>query len=444
MDLKALELVHFKISDIFATYKKIFVAYSGGLDSHVLLHLLAGSKKRIKSSAKLTAIHINHNLSCQAQAWEHHCRQICRKMRVNYVTKKINAKMTLNSNVHKQSPEEILRQLRYAAIAKILPKNSCLLTAHHANDQAETLLLQLFRGAGPKGLAAMPEKAQFAGSWLVRPLLNFTREDLLQYAQKHKLTWVEDESNVDSKYDRNFIRHKVIPIIKTKWPSIVVTLNRAARNSAEASELLAILAAQDLAAVTVTRGENKNNDVIDVELLKKINFMRQKNLVRWWLQKLNLTIPSELKMQQIMKTVVASRYDATPVIKWFGTEIRRFRQYIYAIPPLTPHDNTVIIPFHLRKKQLNLPGNLGTLKIQISPGFKFDFRKFTIRFRCGGEKIKLSQSRFTYDLKKLMQTWKIPPWLRDRIPLVYYGDEIVAVVGYCSNINGVKFEHVSM
>ncbi|HBS51833.1 MAG TPA: tRNA lysidine(34) synthetase TilS [Coxiellaceae bacterium] len=419
-----------KILDLFSVHKKTFIAYSGGLDSHALLHIMANLCQS-KKDVKLTAIHVNHNLSPKSKQWAKHCQKVCKNLGVAYITKSIDA--DIKSDIH--SPEEILRKLRYEIFAKILPENGCILTAHQANDQAETLLLQLFRGAGPKGLAAMPEKIKFAQGFLARPLLNLSREEILQYAQKNKLKWVEDESNVDTKFDRNLIRHKLIPAIKKRWPGIVATLNRVASHCAEANELLEILAKKDLQDIA---GKDVQN-TLDIKLFKKLDFIRQKNTLRFWLHKLQLPMPSNVKLNEVIRTVINSRYDAMPVVKWFGVEIRRFRDHLYAMPPLTSHDKSVILSF--LKKTLKLPAALGTLKVSIKPGFKLDLKKTTVCFRQGGEKINLPK-RGTHDLKKLMQEWKIPVWLRDRIPLIYYDNKIIAVVGYWS-VDSVRFQLIT-
>jgi len=395
-----LEVVRKNILDLLSSYKKIFVAYSGGADSHVLLHLLQGIF-RDKNGVKLAVIHVNHNLSPKAKKWVEHCRKVCKKLCIEYITKSIAVE--IKSSDH--SPEEILRKLRYEIFAEVLPKDACLVTAHHADDQAETLLLQLFRGAGPKGLAASPRKIKFARGWLVRPLLDCSRKEILLYAGRNKLEWIEDESNANTKFDRNLIRHQLLPSIKKRWPAVVATLNRVSRHCSEMSELLAMLAEKDLQYVISKSDAN----VINVDLLKKLSLIQQKNVLRFWLHKLCLPMPSEVKLREIVRTVINSRYDAVPVVKWFGAEVRRFRDGLYAMPPLAPLNNK---------------------KIKISCQFKLDPKKIKVCFRQGGEKIKMSGRQGTRDLKKLMQEWGVPPWMRDRIPLVYYGKKIIAVIGY--------------
>jgi tRNA(Ile)-lysidine synthase len=413
-----------KILDLFAIHKKIFIAYSGGVDSHVLLHLIAGLCND-KKDIKLSAIHVNHNINPQSLLWQQHCQKICRKLGVTCLVRTIPRELKANDH----SIEEILRKMRYEIFAQVLSKDACLLTAHQVDDQAETLLLQLFRGAGPKGLAAMPEKVRFAKGFFARPLLKQKRAEILLYATKYELNWIEDTSNAEIKFDRNFIRHRLLPMIKEKWPSVITTLNRVSRHCSEANELLEILGELDLER----RLTDKN--IINVMSLKNLSLIRQKNVLRFWLQRLNLSLPSESKLLEVVRTVINSRYDKMPVVRWLGAEIRRFRSDLYAMPPLTPHDNKTILFFS--KKILKLPDDLGVLKIEVVPKTKLDLKKFKVCFRQGGERIKLPGRKGHSDLKNLMQEWAIPPWLRDRIPLVYYDNELVAVVGYYSKLNTV-------
>jgi tRNA(Ile)-lysidine synthase len=414
-----------QVTDLLATYKKIFIAYSGGIDSHVLLHLIV-NWQYCKKNIKLFAVHINHNISPNSHQWQLHCRRTCYKLGITYITKTIPRNLTNNIS----SPEETLRNLRYKIFAKILPSNACLLTAHQADDQAETLLLQLFRGTGIKGLAAMPEKIKFAEGFLVRPLLKQKREDILCYANRHKLEWIEDESNTDIGLTRNFIRYKLFPIIRKKWSSIVTTLNRVSLHCAEANELLSLLGRTDLKKIL------RQPNIINTFLLKKLSIIRQKNVLRLWLHQLNLPLPSSAKLSEIIRTVVNSRYDKTPIVKWSGAEVRRFRHNLYAMTPLSQHDNKVILFFS--KKTLKLPSNLGNLKVKLTPKTKLRLEKIKVGFRRGGEKIKIPGRIGSHNLKKLMQEWEIPPWLRDRTPLIYNNKTIIAVVGYYS-IEGVHF-----
>lgn len=416
-----------EITSLLADKKKIFIAYSGGVDSHVLLHLLVQIREEIPK-LRLTAVHINHGLSINAKKWEKHCLQTCKDLNVPCIVKNVDAK----SKIVDYSPEEVARNLRYKVFAEILPHDALLVTAHQANDQAETLLLQLFRGAGPRGLAAMPIIMQFAKGWLLRPLLSFSRDELLSYAAEYKLKWLEDESNTNVKFARNLLRQRLIPLIKKNWPGIVIALNRVANHCAAANELLEDLAVEDLEKVS---GGNK--DTINTQELKKLTLARQSNVLRFWLYNLKLPIPSTAKVQEIIRTVVHARNDAMPIVKWRGAEVRRFQNHLYAMVPLLVHNNKVVLRFYLRRP-LKLPGELGVLHAKTSEKFKANYKNkiFTVRFRQGGEELKLG-TRNTHKLKKLMQEWQIPPWLRERVPLICCNKRIVAVVGYY-NIDGIQ------
>lgn len=396
----------------FANCDEFFIAYSGGLDSHVLLHLCAAIRQE-NASLKLTAIHINHNLSANAQKWDQHCEKICRDLKIKYIAKNIDVKKSLRQK-NKQSLEALARELRYKVFAKILPENGVLLTAHHADDLAETVLLQLFRGAGPKGLAAISEKNSFANGILLRPLLQFTRAEILEYAILHDLQWIEDESNIDEKFERNYIRHKVMPMIKLHWQGVTKAISRSAFHCAESDELLKALADEDLALV-----KTSFKNALSITKLLTLNTARQKNVMRYWLHQLNLALPATTKMQQILKTILHCRSDRNPLVHWDKVEIRRFKDNIYALHELTKQDVNLVFDWDL-KQPLNLPNDLGTLVAKFSTIPK----KVQIKFRRGGEKCD------SHSLKKIFQEQEVPVWLRNRIPLVYLDNKLMIVVGY--------------
>lgn len=399
----------------------LFIAYSGGLDSQVLLDVLATLRDDYPE-LQLTAIHINHNLSLNASLWSQHCQTECDKRNIQLLSKQVNASV----KIAKHSPEEIARKLRYEAFAEILPNGACLLTAHQANDQAETLLLQLFRGSGVKGLAAMPSITSFAQGFLLRPLLPYTRNQLQAYADQQHLSWIEDESNFDTQYDRNFLRHNLFPQITQNWPGIIAALNRVAKHSAETSYLLDEIGAADL--LTIGNGET---NFLSISKLLALHEYRQRNVLRYWIEKHKFPTPSAIKLQQIEQTVLRCRSDATPRVNWHGAEVRRYQDNLYVMTPILPHDNTIQLPWNLASP-LPLPANIGTLIAMIgnlNPTISRD--KFSVRFRSGGETIVLAKRKHHHTLRKLMQEWQVPPWQRNRIPLVYYEDELIAVVGLC-------------
>ncbi|MCL5261242.1 MAG: tRNA lysidine(34) synthetase TilS [Gammaproteobacteria bacterium] len=406
-----------------------FVAFSGGLDSHVLLHALAKIRDANPHlNLQLTAIHINHNLSANSLSWAEHCQKICAMLNIPCLIKDI---FVTKTDIVGKSLEEVARKLRYQAIAAFLPENSCLLTAHQQDDQAETLLLQLFRGAGVRGLAAMPVKTTFGKSLLIRPLLDFSRAALIEYATTNELKWIEDESNASINFDRNFLRLEIMPKLKMRWPGILQTLHRAATNAAEMTLLLDELAAADYLETKASGSR------LVISKLLLLSPERQRNLIRYWLKKLHLALPAKTKLLQLQKDVLHARLDANPLVHWDGVEIRRYQGELYAMEPLPKILENLILPWDLTKP-LKLPANLGTLiakNISAATTAKIDLEKISVRFRNFGANCRLKKRTGTKQLKKLFQDWKIPTWQRDRIPLVFFGEEIAVIVGYgyCQN-----------
>jgi len=399
------------------------IAYSGGMDSHVLLHALM-TLRRANPAMQLKAIHINHALNPKAAQWAEHCQRVCHDLDLEYAEKTIDACLPPGN---KQSPEAYAREERYKAFSESLQENECLLTAHHKDDQAETLLLQLFRGAGPKGLSSMPMQMPLAKGQLLRPLLPFTREELETYAKHHKLNWIEDDSNTNTDFDRNYIRHELIPIIHKRWPAATETISRTANHCADASELLDQLADQDYQS---NKGTTTNT--LSVPKLLALAPERQSNVLRYWLRLSNLPTPSQNKISQIQQTVLKSKPDATPEVKWKGGEVRRFQNEIYAMTPLPDFDSNTSLKWDL-KQRLILPANLGSLTFKPAKQTENAPTHLTIKFRQGGERCQLPNRKGTHSLKKLFQEWNIPTWQRDRIPLIYQDKILVAIPGYYTN-----------
>jgi tRNA(Ile)-lysidine synthase len=395
-----------------------WIAYSGGLDSHVLLHLLA--QLRARYPLQLRAIHVNHNLSPNAQNWARHCEQVCAQLDIALTQQQVNANATIG-----ESPENAARMARYAAMMPLLAADDILLTAHHQDDQAETLLLQLCRGAGPKGLAAMPAIKKFGKGYLGRPWLDFPREKLRAYAEQNNLSWIEDESNTNINFARNFIRHDVLPVLQQRWPMVSTTLARAASNCGEAQHLLDEMAAQDTLLVA-----GSISQTLSVSRLLTLSAKRQRQVLRFWLRQLGFTIPGIVKLKQIQLDMLSARADKQPLITWRGVELRRYRDNLYALAPLASHDAQRIYPWDLRQP-LSLAG-VGELHARtiVGDGLSAGLRNVTVRFRRGGEVCRLPARTCSHDLKKLFQTWQIPVWERDRIPLIYTGEQLIAAVGW--------------
>lgn len=398
--------------------KTFWVAYSGGLDSHVLLHTLVSLRE--KFPIKLRAIHIHHGLSQNADAWFDHCKEVCDTLKIEWMGRRISAKAAVG-----ESPEETARRFRYAAFIELLSTEDILLTAHHQNDQAETVLLQLLRGAGPKGLAAMPSIKKLGTSQQARPLLDITRQELIAYATKHQLKWIEDESNANVSYSRNFIRHQIMPLLADRWSTVSKTLSRVAENCAEAQELLELFAQDDLVAA---QGSVPNT--LSVSYLKQLPPARGRLVLREWLRRQNLSAPSTKKMQQILKDMLFAGENKAPHVHWGKAELRRYRDDLY-VRKYTPKKVMQDEKIWQLAEPLVIPG-VGTLRAVPTrgEGLRADINQVIVRFRQGREKIQLPGRQMRHSLKKLFQQWKVLPWERDQVPLIFQRNELMAVVGF--------------
>ncbi len=402
--------------------RRYWVAYSGGLDSHVLLHAMA--ELRAGHGAVLQAVHVDHALHADSAQWAEHCQTVCAGLRIPCQTVRVHAKAESGA-----SPEAAARRARYQALANLMEQGDYLLTAHHQDDQAETLLLQLLRGSGPHGLAAMPPCADFAQGQHLRPLLEFSRAALRHYAEEQKLRWIEDPSNVSHDFDRNYLRHDILPHLTARWPAAVQTLTRSARHQAEAAGLMDALAGLDL-----QHARGAQESTLSVSRLNLLSGARRRNVLRHWIKGLALPLPDARHVQHILRDVLNAAPDGTPCVHWRGAEVRRYRDQLHAMPPLPAHDASQIIPWDMNQA-LVLPAGLGTLSCVPAPGKGLKAStchaaKVTVRFRQGGEHCKPAHRRETHELKKLFQEAGMPPWQRDRIPLIYLGDQLAVAADY--------------
>jgi len=395
------------------------VAYSGGLDSHVLLHALTTLPPVV--STRLLAIHIHHNISEHADKWAHHAQSVCDDLGLTLRLIKIDA-----SSPSGRSPEAWARHLRYQACKEEMQAGDILLTAHHKDDQAETLLLQLLRGAGPKGLAAMPRQCNFGEALHVRPLLAVSRQSLHEYAINQNLQWVEDDSNRDRRYDRNYLRNDILPMLRGRWAGLTATLSRTADNQADAAVLMEELAKIDMQTCYQARHRS-----LAVNAVKHLSLLRQGNLIRYYIQYLNLPLPDRKKLIHVLHDVVSSKQDATPCVSWDGAEVRRYMEHLIALAPLPQHDSNERIDWDLGTP-CELAGESLIAKSVMGGGIKKACltQAVTVGFRKGGEALKPAGQHHHRTLKKLFQEAGIPPWQRERIPLLFLRDKLVAAVGF--------------
>lgn len=413
------ELLESKLAQLTAS-SQFCLALSGGLDSMVLLDLLTQLRQQ-KPHFSVRAIHIHHGINKNADFWANVCKQICDEKQVPLIIQPLFLTPT-----KKRSLEELARCERYRHLKQLIQPNEVLLTAHHQDDQAETLLLQLLRGAGPKGLAAMPSVAIFGHGLLVRPLLAFNRDSLQKYAHAAQLRWLDDDSNQDRRFDRNFIRHEVLPIIKKRWPAANESLARSAKHCAQAHTFI-----ENEIETHFNHVFNKDSKSLHIQRLKHYSLSVQAYLIRYWLQFLGFPLPSTKKLTILQTDIVGCKKDAQPLLCWKEVEIRRFNDHIYAMSPLALHDPKAVIPWDFNS-DLQLPANIGTITRDslTALGLPPTLDQITVRFRQGGERCRLPGRLHSCSLKKLFHTWQIPPWLRDRIPLLYSQDKLVAIIGY--------------
>ena len=387
------------------------VAFSGGLDSSVLAHAVAGA------DVPVIAVHIDHGLQAESEDWARHCEDFATSLGIEF--HRHTVRVQLESG---KGPEASARDARYTALHAEVHSGDWLLSAHHREDQAETLLLNLVRGSGPAGIAGIGAVRRFGAGWLVRPLLDFDRADLEAYARRHEIRWIEDPSNADKRFDRNFLRHDILPRLKTRWPDIARRLQRSALLSGEASGLLVDLARIDLETLGGEAGRLPVQDLLDLPR------DRRKNLIRYALRARGLTVPTALQLDKILDDVLRAREDAQPQVRWPGGSARRYRGALYLLPDDLPGS---LPEGSIKGSRLELGGGLGTLHFDPGAERGLDARlvgpRLRLEYRKGGEKIRVDGQSHTKKLKKLLQDKGVVPWMRDRVPLVYAGDQLLAV-----------------
>tara|TARA_R110002167_G_scaffold327858_2_gene534160 strand:- start:12833 stop:14218 length:1386 start_codon:yes stop_codon:yes gene_type:complete len=417
----------------------LVIAYSGGVDSQVLLHALASlnQKKSISSSISnpITVCHVNHGLSKNASAWQTFAAQACSKLNLTLSVCQVNVQAQ-----PQQSLEALARDARYQALQSIYSSPSLIITGHHSDDQAETFLLALKRGSGLKGLSAMATETKQAKDLLLRPLLKITRVQIIDYANQHNLTWVEDESNTDTCFDRNFIRNDIMPLLVNRWPSITNTINRSSEHCREGQLLLRELAAEDL---SLCQYQVKS---LSVESLNQLSQGRFNNLIRHFLAQHHSLMPSTEQLSQLHQQLNADD-DKNPAVKVGDHYLRRYKGILYlTVDFYDVSDWQSNVTLCEKTSFITLPDNLGKLyflktalndvqeesqRIIISRiTMPSEEKKVTIRFNHNNPRCFPDYRHHSRSLKKVLQELNIPPWQRKRIPFLYYDDVLVAAIGY--------------
>ena len=401
----------------FNTEKTCWIAYSGGLDSHVLLTLCY--QYRLQNLIHLKAIHINHGLNKEAFNWSCHCRKNCEDLQIDYV--EFNIHIDSKSG---DSLEEEARKKRYACFSECIKEGDFLLTAHHQDDQAETFFLQLFRGAGLKGLSAMPIFTSFFRGFHGRPLLSFSRNDLKEFALLHQLKWIEDESNINFKFNRNYIRHELMPVICKRWPNVATVISRSAEHCAEAQHLLESISELELEQI-----KGRFDHTISVDKLANFNPSKQRLLLRTWIAQRQFPLPNTRKLLNLQNVMLHARKDKSPCVAWGHVEMRRYRDDLYlmtVIPELSTDAASCIWNI---QKPCHYQG-LGTLYavLEHGSGIKVHINQLHVRFRVKGESVHFAGR--VSSLKKLFQEYGVPPWERYRIPLLFHENKLIEIPGY--------------
>lgn len=409
--------------------ERLVVAFSGGLDSSVLLHLLTRLQRCGRLAAPLLVLHVHHGLQQQADRWVDHCRRQAVALGLPFVMEQVQVQTDGGAG-----PEAAAREARYACFARLLRPGDVLVLAHHADDQAESILLNLLRGSGPRGLSGMPRERPLGAGRLCRPLLDIPRSELLAWARGQTLEWIEDPSNAELHLRRNFLRHQVLPVIATQWSAYREGLARSAMHNADSESLLTELAAEDLAAAV---GEHPNR--LRVAVLSGWSEARVCNLLRFWMRHLLESVHGSEPTWQVLRHCVTqllpAAHDACPVIAWGDgarrLELRRHLGELYLVKPMPPQPPSI---YWDPAVPLQLPGVLGTLRCEVEGRTPVagTLPLLEVRFRHGGERLRPA-GRPTKSLKQLLQENAVPPWLRPCVPLIYCDGRLLAVADLCTH-----------
>jgi tRNA(Ile)-lysidine synthase len=406
----------------------LVVALSGGPDSAALLRAAVAPGKNLRA-LPLRAVHIDHGLQPAAADFRAACERLCAQLRIPLRIVAIEV-----PHAHGASLEAAARETRYAALSLEMQPRECLLTAHHRQDQAETLLLQALRGAGVKGMSAMPACRPFGPGWHVRPLLDVAHGDLKRFGEFERAASRDpssdpssdpsiDPMNQDLRFDRVYLRTAVWPLIEKRWPGAAISLTRAARHMAEAQRLLEMAAGADVARL-------RDGDALSIPGLRALSPLQRVNVVRLWVSQGGLEAPSTARLIEALRQVFDAEADHQPAIVWGGHALRRYRQRLFvtrADPPRVPDARTWS---PVAGSSLELGPALGNLTWIAQQGGIAAERlpaSVIVRRRDGGETLKPASSARTQTVQHLCQALGVLPWMRDALPLVFAGDELIAI-----------------
>lgn len=395
-----------------------YVGFSGGVDSTVLLHLLHRWCAANPGSPALRALHINHGLQAAAGDWQRHCESVCRSLQLQLNTCAVDVSAD-------GCGEAAARTARYRAFEEQLPTGAVLFLGHHLDDQVETFFLRLLRGAGVEGLAAMPHSRTLGEGMLVRPLLDCGRGELERYAARHGLEYVEDPSNSSTVMDRNFLRAKLLPLLASRWPSYRQTVARASAHMAAAAATLT-----DQLGVPETVHSVMGDPGLVLSRLHRDSGEIVATRLRAWLRTRGCQAPDHAAMAEFVRQLRVAATDANPRLVCGGACLQRYRDAVYLLPNIIAPPPAV--PLDLAPGTSRAVPGVGTVSLQRAAGdglLLVPGDRLTISWRQGGERCRLPGRRGSRSLKNLLQEWDVPPWWRDRVPLLYLEGELLAVGG---------------
>lgn len=402
--------------------RRLVVGFSGGMDSAVLLHALASGA----GQAEILALHVDHGLHPDSARWAAKAQAFAADLDVAFESVRVFVDEDSG-----QGLEAAAREARYAVFDERVQPGDWLLSAHHLNDQGETLLLNLVRGSGPLGLAGMPAVRPLGAGYLVRPLLHVSRDDLAAYAALHGLGWVEDPGNEDTRFDRNFLRGEVMPLLARRWPDITARLGRSAGRSAATQALLDELAALDLECIVTSAAHR-----LSISALAGLDMERQRNVLRFACRNLSLPTPPAARLDAVIRDLLPADSDTQPLVEWPGVELRRYRDELFILS--APFPGSLGCGAVLRPgRRLILGPGLGSLTLEPVSGSAIRpetaEKGLTVQPRVGGERLKVAAGGRSQSLKNLLQAEGVLPWMRDRLPLLKLDDDVVAVANLWIN-----------
>ena len=394
---------------------RVVVAFSGGVDSTLLAYALGRQRRQL---AGLRLVHVDHRLQAASAEWARHCARVARRLRLPLIV--------LRATIERQrgeSPEAAARAARYALFAGAMKAGEVLVTAQHRDDQVETLLLQLFRGAGVAGLAAMPRIAPFGPGRIARPLLELSRHEIESAARNAKLQWVEDPSNHDVRFSRNFLRHRLLPSIREHWPGVDRALARTARNLAEAQTLLEERGHQDVMFGADGAG-------LSVSALRALTPARRRNALRTFIARAGFELPDASRLREMSGPLLDAREDAQPEVRWTNARIMRRagRLELEESGKVQPEISAKSWNCHDDRRLILADGSALEIVDDKTGAIDLDRlpNKLEVRPRLGGERLRPGPRARMQALKKLVQAAKMSVETRARLPLLFSGDRLVA------------------